>query len=125
MTAGAARGPGPAGWCARRAGDERGSVAAELAVALPAVVLVAALGIAGLGAASQQVRLQDAAADAARLIARGEDDGRAASVVADVGGTLGVAHRGDLVCVTASGEASIGSISMPLEAVSCALAGGL
>ncbi|WOF24085.1 TadE family type IV pilus minor pilin [Microbacterium betulae] len=123
--AGAARRPGSPRRRPDDVRDERGSVAAELAVALPAVVLVAALGIAGLGAASRQVQLQDAAADAARLVARGEDEGRAAAVVADAGGRLAIAHRGDLVCATASGEAAIGSISMPLEAVSCALAGGL
>ncbi|MGW9112539.1 TadE family type IV pilus minor pilin [Microbacterium sp. NPDC055683] len=108
-----------------RAADERGSVTAELAVALPAVVLVTALGIAGLGAASLQVRLQDAAADAARLIARGEDEGRAAGVVATAGGALSIAHQGDLVCATARADARIGSLAVPLAATSCALAGGL
>lgn len=111
------------GW--PRPPSERGSVSAELAVALPAVVLVAALGMAGLGAASRQVQLQDAAADAARLIARGEEEGRAAGVVAAVGGALSVAHHGDLVCATASADARIGALAVPLSASSCALAGGL
>jgi Flp pilus assembly protein TadG len=104
---------------------EAGSVSAELAVALPAAVLVVLLGIAGLGAASQQVRLQDAAADAARLVARGEDERRAFAVVAEAGGALAVAHRGDLVCATATAEVRIGAVALPLSATGCALAGGL
>lgn len=106
---------------------ERGSITAELAVALPAVVLVIVLAVGALAAASVQVRLQDAAADAARLIARGEPDERAAGVVsAAVGGaSYGVDHRGDLVCVTTRAEARVGPVSAPLEASSCALAGGL
>ncbi|MFT4157172.1 MAG: TadE/TadG family type IV pilus assembly protein, partial [Microbacterium sp.] len=55
-----------------RIGDDRGAVAAELAIALPAVVLTLLLGAGALGTAARQVALQDAAADAARLIARGE-----------------------------------------------------
>ena len=50
----------------RGLGDDRGSVVAEFAVALPAVVLVVLLGVGALGASATQVRLQDAAADAAR-----------------------------------------------------------
>ena len=58
--------------------DDRGAVAAEFAVALPALVLVIALGVGALSAGSRQVRLQDAVADAARLAAREDDPGRAA-----------------------------------------------
>ena len=54
---------------------EEGSVAAEFAVTLPALLLVLALGIGALAAGGQSVRLQDAAADAARLIARADDEG--------------------------------------------------
>ncbi|MFT4234706.1 MAG: TadE family type IV pilus minor pilin [Microbacterium sp.] len=110
---------------ARRRADDRGAVAAELAVALPAVVLIVLLGIGALSAGAAQVRLQDAAADAARLLARGEDTGRAAGVVAAVGGVLAVSNSDDLVCATASGEVQLGGFTLPLEASSCALAGGL
>ena len=55
-----------------RFGGDRGSVAAELAFALPAVVLALLLGAGALGAAARQVSLQDAAADAARLLGRGK-----------------------------------------------------
>ncbi|MDO5052170.1 MAG: TadE family type IV pilus minor pilin, partial [Pseudoclavibacter sp.] len=54
-----------------RAGNESGTAAAEFAVTLPAVLLVLALCIGGVQASALHVRLQDAAADAARATARG------------------------------------------------------
>ena len=47
-------------------------VTAELAVAIPAVVLVLAVCLAGLGAVIDQVRCVDAARLAARALARGD-----------------------------------------------------
>jgi len=105
----------------RRLGD-RGSVVAEFAIALPAVVLVLLLGAGALGVASRQVRLQDATADAARLAARGEPDARVRSIVAAAdGATTGIEQRGDLVCVTASTGTGL---PVTVSATSCALAGG-
>lgn len=109
-------------------GGERGSVAAELALALPAVVLVLLLGAGALGAASRQVALQDATADAARLLGRGEGADAAARVIslAVPGAAVSSSGGGDLVCVVASIDASIGAfIHVPLRASSCALGGGL
>ncbi|QCQ16706.1 TadE family type IV pilus minor pilin [Microbacterium sp. RG1] len=106
-----------------RLGD-RGSAAAEFAVAVPAVLLVLILGIGGLATASAQVRLQDAVADAARLAARGEDAARAlAALTRAVPGATGtIGDEGDLVCVTASAPAPLPVIT--LRARSCALSGG-
>lgn len=107
---------------------ERGSASAELALALPAVVLALLLGAGALGAASRQVALQDASADAARLLGRGEGHDAAANAVyaAVSGAKTSSSVAGDLVCVTASLEVSVGPlIRMPLRASSCALAGGL
>lgn len=106
---------------------ERGSVAAELAVALPAVVLALALGIGALGAAARQVALQDAAADAARVLGRGEGDDAAARIVTGAvpGAGLSASRSDDLVCVTAKADAEIGGlIRLSLRARSCALDGG-
>lgn len=108
--------------------NQRGSVAAELALALPAVLLALLLGVGALGAAARQVTLQDAAADAARLLGRGEGMDRARSVVAagvpDAAVTS--SERGELVCVTAASRFQVGRIvSVPLRATSCALTGGL
>lgn len=110
----------------RRGVGERGSVAAELAVALPAALLAILFGVGALNAAATAVALQDVAADAARLLGRGEADGKAAAVVAAVPGASMAQHpSGDLVCVTAAVHFRVGSlISIPLSARSCALAGG-
>lgn len=107
---------------------DRGSVAAELALALPAVVLTLLLGAGALGAASRQVALQDAVADAARLLGRGESAAAAeAAVAASVSGVeVSSAHQGDLVCVTGRLDVAVGAvIHVPLQASSCALDGGL
>lgn len=107
---------------------ERGSASAELALTLPAVVLALLLGAGALGAASRQVALQDASADAARLLGRGEEEGAAERVVqvAVPGARLSSTRSGELVCVTASVETSIGALMrLPLRARSCALDGGL
>lgn len=107
--------------------DDRGSVTAEFAVVLPAVVLVLALGAGVLSACGRQVRLQDAAADAARLIARGDSADRARAVVARAvdGATVEIVHRDDLVCAEASASAGVPLVAVALQASSCALAGGL
>ena len=103
--------------------DDRGSVVAEFAVALPAVALVLLLGVGTLSAAGRHVRLQDASADAARLVARGESDDRARqAVTAAVSDSVTTIHaRGDLVCVSASAPALL---ALRVSAESCALAGG-
>ncbi|WP_260980564.1 hypothetical protein [Microbacterium paludicola] len=109
-------------------GDQRGSVAAELALALPAVALTLLLGAGALGAAARLVSLQDAVADAARLLGRGESEARAHAAVAAAAADARFERgsRGDLVCVTGRIDAQIGRlISIPLTATSCALDGGL
>lgn len=110
---------------ARRLGDDRGSVVAEFAVALPAVALVLLLGVGALGAGARHVRLQDAAADAARILARGEPESSAADALATAapGVSISVDRRGDLVCVTATGSAGVSGLT--ITATSCALDGGL
>lgn len=114
--------------CAQAGAEaERGSVAAELAVALPAVVLVLLLGVGALSAASRQVALQDATADAARLMGRGEGEGVAAgavrAAVPEAGVTFAAADA--VVCATATLDVSLGAfVHVPLRASSCALDGG-
>jgi hypothetical protein len=107
----------------RSAADDRGSVAAEFAVALPAVALVLAVCLGGIGVGSQQVRLQDAAAGAARALARG--DAGTAEVV--IGGAAW--HRWEregLLCVRLSEAVRAPAVvgGWRLAAVSCALDGG-
>ncbi|AZC14560.1 MULTISPECIES: TadE family type IV pilus minor pilin [unclassified Microbacterium] len=109
----------------RELGGDRGSVVAEFAVALPAVIVVVLLSVAALTVSAQQVRLQDAAADAARLAARGEDGDRVHGAIrAAVAGARGtVSHEGDLVCVSAVAPAHP-VLPMTLTARSCGLSGG-
>jgi hypothetical protein len=106
-------------------GHDRGSVTAELAVVMPAVVLVIVLAVASLSAAGRQVRLEQATAQAARLAARGEDDAAARAAVAAAGGVaLRIGAEGDLVCVDAAAPARVPLPVPDLRARACALGEG-
>lgn len=99
---------------------------AELAIALPAVVLVLACCLSAMQIAGQQLRLQDAAAAAARSLSRGDP---AADTVARLipGASLSRSTNGDLVCATVSAPSSAlaGTVfGLTLRASSCALDGG-
>jgi Flp pilus assembly protein TadG len=59
---------------------ERGAATAELAVALPALLLVLALALGALRLGIDRVRCVDAAQTAARVLARGEPVDRARAV---------------------------------------------
>ncbi|HQG68802.1 MAG TPA: TadE family type IV pilus minor pilin [Rhodoglobus sp.] len=103
--------------------DDHGSVTAEFAVALPAVILVLAACLTGMQAVGQQLRLADAAAHAARSLARGESaDVAAARAAREVpGASITQSADGDLTCVTGSAPAALG---LTVTASSCALSGG-
>lgn len=107
----------------RSPADDRGSVTAEFAVTLPAVVLVLAACLTGMQVVGQQLRLADAAAHAARSLARGESaDAAAARAAREVpGATITQRTDADLTCVTASAPAALG---LTVTASSCALSGG-
>ncbi len=107
----------------RAPGSERGSVTAEFAVTLPAVVLVFAACLTGMQIASQQLRLADAAAHAARSLARGEaSDAAAARAALEVPGAYLTSYpNADLLCARLAAPAAFG---LTISAVSCALAGG-
>jgi hypothetical protein len=99
--------------------DDAGGVAAEFAAVVPAVILVLACCLTGIQVAGQQLRLQDAAAGAARALARGDDPSGIAG-----GAQLSRTASGDLVCATLS-ERSRGLpgtiFRITLSARSCAL----
>ena len=83
-------------------GRDRGSVTVEAALSLFAVILVAALVLAGVGCAVAQVRCVDAAREVARLLARG-DSAAAASALAQVGpagASMAVSEGSGMVTVT-------------------------
>lgn len=112
----------------RSAADDTGGVAAEFAVALPAVALVLAVCVGAIGVGAQQLRLQDAAADAARGLGRGESASTVAGRADGATGGAGLAVRrsGALVCArltaAARGPAAVAGLSLSAE--SCALDGG-
>lgn len=113
-----------------RAHSDAGSVTAELVVAMPAVLLVVALCLGMLQVAAQQVRYTDAAAVAARSLARGEAGAVASARAQAVASPSALAseERGDFVCATVSGDAAVvlgDALGVVVSAASCALRGGL
>lgn len=108
--------------------SDAGSSAAEFAIVLPAIMLIVIVGVSATAAQAQRVLLQDAVADAARLIARGDDAERADALIAEAvpGATMSIGAESDLVCVTASVPVAIvPTISVTVSARACALGGGL
>lgn len=113
----------------RGASRERGSITAEFAVVLPAVAVVLVAGLVGVQAVGMQVRATDAAASAARLLARGENSARVAAVVGAALPHAGYSAEssGELICVRVDTVIGGGSLlsAITVGARSCALAGGL
>ncbi len=96
--------PGPAP--GRGPGAGRGAVTAEFAVALPAVLLVLGLLLAGSAAGLAQLRLEEAARAGARALARGEDDAAVTAIVRRLAGDsarTAVASEAGWLSVTVSG----------------------
>lgn len=82
--------------------DERGSVTAETAVVLPALVLVLCAGLWALSAVAAQVRCVDVARSAARALARGEPLAQVRTrALSDLPGhsTVSLRREGDQVVV--------------------------
>ncbi|NRG41646.1 hypothetical protein GTU73_15060 [Rathayibacter sp. VKM Ac-2804] len=103
---------------------EEGSATAELAVVLPAVVVVLALCLGSVAASAQYVRLVDAAADGARSLARGDDPVRPVAR-ADAGASVATSADGGLVCVDVAAELRpLPAVALPVSIRSCALGGG-
>jgi hypothetical protein len=106
---------------------ERGSITAEFAAALPAVLVVLACCLGAVQVVGQQVRLTDAAADVARLVARGNGAGPAAGLLAAAGPgtTLAQDRQGEFLCARLSAPsafAPFAAAGLTLTARSCALA---
>lgn len=85
---------------------ERGAATAELAVALPTLLLVLAVALAAVDLGLAQVRCVDAARLGARLLARGEAEGGTLSAVraaAPPGASIAVGTSGSRVTVVVTG----------------------
>lgn len=105
---------------------DRGAVTAELAVGLPALVLVLGACLGGLGIATSQLRAHDAAADTARLLGRGESLASVEAVVARTvpGGRLAVSRPDQLICATVTLEQRLLLVPVSVAGSSCALDAG-
>jgi Flp pilus assembly protein TadG len=84
--------------------DDRGAVTVEAALALCSLVTVLALMLAAVSAVAAQLRCVDAAREAARLTARGEQD-RAEQLARRI------APRGATVALTVQGDEVIAQVS--------------
>ncbi len=95
---------------------------AELAVVLPAVLLVLAACLGALRTGVEEARLVDAAALAARSLGRGDPPADAEGR-ARLAGAQGVtiARRDGLVCARATAVVVLLAVPVPLAADSCAL----
>jgi hypothetical protein len=97
---------------------DEGSVAAEFAVAMPAVVVVLALCLGALRLGGAQIELQDAAAATARSLARG------GALPAHSGIRVSTSVSGDLVCVVMRRSVDLVRLPVEVAARSCAVTGG-
>ena len=102
--------------------DDRGSVTAEFAVVLPAVVIVLVCALGAIQLAGEQLRLQAADAGAARLLGRGDSGARGLVEAVNPDATLDVHTSGDLICAQSRAPASFGIlVGLSLTASACAL----
>jgi Flp pilus assembly protein TadG len=109
------------------AAGARGSITAEFAVVIPAVVVILAACLGGVRLMGVQLQLQDAAAAGARSLGRGESLDAATNQAhsAVVGSSLSASTHGSLVCVTANAARHGGLLGfIPVAATSCSLADG-
>lgn len=100
-----------------RAGADDGMVTAELATALPVLVLVLLAVLAAIDVEWRRVQVQDAAREAVRAAARG-DESSARSAVEQIAphGELSLNKRGTLV--TATVQAEVHPVGVPWASVS-------
>ena len=99
---------------------EAGMATAELAVVLPAVLLVLGVALSALGLAIDQIRCVDAARAGARAAARGDSAGAvvaAASRGAPAGATVATGTSGQLVTVTVTAPPArlAGLVAVPVR----------
>ena len=110
---------------ARLVAGERGSAVAEFAVALPAVLLVLVAMLGGVQLGTLQLRLQDASADAARALGRGDPASTVAARLARQVPTArwSTSRSAGLICahLIATATAPAGLLGLRVEAMSCAL----
>jgi Flp pilus assembly protein TadG len=93
--------------------DDRGSATAELAVGLPAVVVLLLVGLTAVGAVHTRMACLDAAREAALAAARGEPGVPAAHRVAPGGAEVTVRVDGDAVTATVRAPVPLLGLRLP------------
>lgn len=104
---GSPTGQNPAAVRQDRSAGDRGAVTAEIAAALPALVLVVIAALWTLSLGLMQLRCADAAREAARAAARGDDPAivrQVAEAVAPAGAVVEVTEHDGLVVVEVAVE---------------------
>ena len=122
---------GPSRWLPARRwpevlASERGTVTAEFAVVLPAVLIVLGVVISGIVLAAHRLTLVSLSGEIVRLEARG-DEGAAAQLLDRAGSDVDVARDapGPLHCVTLTSHPARGILSgIGVSARSCAVRTG-
>lgn len=104
--------------------DDAGGAAVEFAIVLPAVIAALALCLGAVQLAATQLRAQDAAADAARALSRGDEVSLGGRGLGDA--RLARSDSGDLVCVTVTARAggAAAALGLAVSARGCAFGGG-
>jgi hypothetical protein len=108
--------------------SERGSVTAELALAMPSVALVLVITLGGFGLQVERLKLVSEAAVAARALGRGEAEADVRSQLAEVDSGLAVKldYLEDFVCANVSRKFEIAALqSFEVSERQCARKGGL
>jgi Flp pilus assembly protein TadG len=85
---------------ARRRTRDRGSATAELAMGLPALLVLLFAGLTAVGAVTTKLQCVDAAREAALAAARGEPGAEAGQRAAPTGAEVSVTVEGDTVTAT-------------------------
>jgi Flp pilus assembly protein TadG len=85
---------------ARRRTRDRGSATAELAMGLPALLVLLFAGLTAVGAVTTKLQCVDAAREAALAAARGEPGTEAGQRAAPAGADVSVIVEGDTVTAT-------------------------
>lgn len=105
----------------QRLSGDAGAVTVEAAFAIAALVSVLVVCLAGLDAVVLQIRCVDAAREAARLAARGDDGVAAAQRVGPAGAVVSVRREGALLVARVSARSALlPGVAIGAEAVSVA-----
>lgn len=115
--------------------NERGSITAELALAMPAVSLVIAITLGAFALQIERMKLVSVSATAARALARGETEETVRALVfemrepsSNLQNSFQIEVRDNTVCVTLAREFSISGLSgkfFNFSEVQCARKSGL